>query len=43
MKPGPTADLRGADAYVRARAWDPSELLHVELVESERGDAAVTG
>ena len=33
VRPGPAAVLRDQDAYLTARALDPSELLHVVLRE----------
>jgi len=38
-RPGPPAEMRGADALAQARAWDPIDLLMVTLFE--RDDAAV--
>ena len=38
-RPGPAALFRGHDAYLMARAWDPSELLHVVLRDDVVDDA----
>jgi hypothetical protein len=42
VRPGPAAMLRGTNAYLLARAWDPSELLTVVLRDEVSVDDALT-